>query len=296
MKKILKRILSAQQYARLARLYTNSLKLLTSAIIKVLPDLALHIQATEIDIKRKWDYERCDILLCLDHAGRSSACKKEPETVEWIENFLKEGNVLYDIGANIGVYSLVACKFFNSRIKVYAFEPAFPTFPLLCKNILLNNCQESIIPLPIALSDKTTIDSFNYWSLTDGSPGHAFGEAIDYKGDVFEPVCKQYVLGYRIDDLVKQFNIPPPNHMKIDIDGKELSVLKGAEETLSRPSVSSILLELQEGREEANQIIEFLAKKGFEVYSKHSYDQHMWVHNPSAAPTKIYNYIFKKSL
>lgn len=292
MKKIPKKLLSAQQYTRLRRLYTKSLKLLTSAIIKVLPDLALRIQATEIGIKRKLDYERCDIFLCLYHSNRYLACEKEPETVEWIESFLQEGDIFYDIGANVGAYSLVACKFFNQRIKIYAFEPAFPTFPLLCKNILLNDCQESIIPLPIALSDKTTVDSFNYKNLTPGGSHHAFGEAIDYKGDVFEPVCKQYVLGYRIDDLVKQFKIPIPNHMKIDVDGIELSVLKGAEETLFNPLVRSIILELQEGREEANQIIEFLVSKGFEIHSKHQY---VWARDPGAVSSRMYNYIFEKS-
>lgn len=277
MKKVLKRILSTRQYYKLAGFYAKFLKSLTSTIIKVLPDLALYIhEGAEVDLERKLDYKRCDILLCLEHIGRVYSCEKEPKTVEWIEHFLKEGDVFYDIGANVGAYSLVACKFFNSRIKIYAFEPAFPTFPLLCKNILLNNCQESIIPLPIALSDKTAVGSFNYHDLIEGSSGHAFGEAIDYKGDGFEPVYGQPMLSFRLDDLIKQFHLPIPNHIKIDVDGTEFNILKGAEKTLQ--TVNSILMELVEEEE----ITEFLAHKGLKFFSKCDID------------LGVYNYIFQR--
>lgn len=295
MKKRLRKIFSENQYKKLTGFIKK--KILVSfilAITKILPDRFLLIIKANVNLVKKMDYEHCDIFLNMDsiieYDTRLHSCKKEPETIEWIEMFFNEEDVFYDIGANVGAYSLVASKFFNGKIKVYAFEPAFPTFAQLCKNVLLNGCQGSIIPLQIALSDKTVIDNFNYHDLIPGGALHAFGEAIDYKGDVFKPVFKQPILSYRIDDLVKQFEIPIPNHIKIDVDGIEFSILKGADETLTNPLVSSILLELEEGDEEADQIIEFLARKGFEVHSKHKY-----VYGGDTGPfSKMYNYIFQR--
>jgi FkbM family methyltransferase len=70
---------------------------------------------------------------------------------------------------------------------------------------------------------------------------------IDYKGDRFDPVFKLRVLAFRLDDLVKHFRIPTPNQLKIDVDGIEIKVLKGAERTLCQPSVKSVILELEGG-------------------------------------------------
>ena len=89
---------------------------------------------------------------------------KEPETIEWINNF-KQKDVLYDIGANIGVFSLFASK---KKIKVLAFEPAFHNFKKLKKNIKLNkvnNCK----PHLIALSNKNYSEDFYFNSNETGT-------------------------------------------------------------------------------------------------------------------------------
>ncbi len=259
-------------------------------MLRRVPDTMLITLKSNIEIVKRMDYQRSEILLAVDsdleYISRLHSCRKEPETVEWIERFLKENDVFYDVGANVGAYSLVAAKFFKGNVKVYAFEPAFTTFPKLCKNVLINKCQESIIPLQIALSDTTTIDIFNYHNLTPGGALHALGKPVDYKGDIFTPIFKQPVLSYRIDDLINQFNVPTPNHMKLDIDGNEFKVLKGAEKTLDSPLMKSILLEIEEGNTDISRIIEFLACKGIKFHSKHG-------HGPSA---RIYNYIFQRDI
>src|SRR5215210_5569231 len=61
---------------------------------------------------------------------------KEPWTVEWIEQNLRDGDVLWDIGANVGVYSLIAAKV-ASGARVVAVEPGYATFASLCDNVLL---------------------------------------------------------------------------------------------------------------------------------------------------------------
>lgn len=240
-------------------------------MIKVLPDGGLVTLKSGIKVVKKMDYQRRDIFLEVDsdfeYRVRLHSCEKEPDTVNWIETFINEGDVLYDIGANSGVYSLVASKFFDGKITVYAFEPAFLNFAQLCKNLLLNRDKDCVVPVPVALSDKTSIANFNLCNLVPGGATHALGEALDPEGRAFTPVAQQAVLSYRVDDFIKQFGIRAPNHIKIDVDGNEFSILKGMEETLNGHSVKSVLLELNTGGGQDQEILEFLAQKGFKVHS-----------------------------
>ena len=280
MKKILKELLPENGYRRLAKLRRtlsfapqNPLAPILRAIDRQeFSDVSLLELQTAIDVKGRMDYQPYEIYLHIDslteYETRLHSCKKEPDTVKWIETFMKPGDTFYDIGANVGAYSLVAAKYFQGAVTVYAFEPAFLNFNQLCRNVFLNHCQETVIPLSVALSDSTRIDSFNYHDLVTGGSLHTLGEAIDYKGERFEPALKQPVLSYRTDDLIAQFNLPVPNHIKIDVDGIELSVLRGANQALSNAAVRSIVVELEEGENEA-QISEFVFSKGFQLHAKH---------------------------
>jgi len=76
-------------------------------------------------VVRRMDYERCPIYMYVDswfeNEVRLHSCKKEPGTIDWIESWFKPGDVFYDIGANIGAYSLVAFRFLSGKTKIYAF-------------------------------------------------------------------------------------------------------------------------------------------------------------------------------
>lgn len=224
---------------------------------------------------KKLDYRNREIYLNIDSSiedqTRLHSCAKEPETVRWIETFFKEGDVFFDIGANVGAYSLVAAKFFNGKVRVFAFEPSFLNFAQLNKNILINQCQASLTPLQVALSDHTALSTFNYSSLIPGGAFHAVGNPLDYQGNVFKPVYQNRVLAYRLDDLLDQFALPLPNHLKIDVDGIEFDILKGAEKTLSHPFLRSILIEIDEGMESSARVVDSLTRQGFCLHSKHKY-------------------------
>ena len=260
----------------------------------LLPGKALALLKENLTLVKKMDYAPRPILLNIEsrieHDVRLRSCAKEPETVQWIEDSFRSGDVFYDIGANVGVYSLVAAKANSGGVLIYAFEPAFRNFAQLCQNIYLNGSEDSIVPLPVALSDKTSIDNLNYQNLTPGGALHSLGLPRDYKGDLFAPVFQQRTLSYRLDDLVRLFAIEPPNHIKIDVDGIEASILRGAEETFKSPSIRSVLVEVEEGRPETTEILEFLECKGFEVRSKHSPNFGLW----PAQYSKSFNYIFTR--
>ena len=293
----LKRTLPERQWRRLSSVVQTLVSIAIQPIVlfaKVWPDVVLIEVKQRLGIVRRIDYERHEIFINVDslteYSSRLHSCKKEPETVEWIETLFEEGDVFFDVGANVGAYSLIACKFHGGAVKVYAFEPAFPTFVQLSKNIILNGCDEGIVPLQIALSERTGLETLNYHNVSPGGSLHALGESADNRGDVFEPVARQPVLAYRIDDLVEQFPIPAPNHMKIDVDGTELQILKGADHTVSSPLLRSIIVELEEGHQDRDQVVEFLSKRGLTLASRHRY-----LYGDEAGPSsRVYNYIFHR--
>ena len=67
---------------------------------------------------------------------------EEPFTADWIERSIKPGDVLYDVGANVGPYSLIAAKATSNGARIFAFEPSAPSFHGLSRNILINDCRE----------------------------------------------------------------------------------------------------------------------------------------------------------
>lgn len=214
---------------------------------------------------------------------RSKACSKEPETVKWIEYFIKQGDVFYDIGANVGAYSLLAYKQCKGEIIIHAFEPSFSTYNQLCRNILINHCQDKIFAHMIALSKESGISVFNYCSLEAGASLHALGANIDYKGDPFIPVYSSKVLSFSIDDLIDKYKFPLPNHIKLDVDGTEMDILYGAWKTLEDKNVKSVIVELCESKTEDKVVTDFLSEKGLKLFSKINHGD-----------GKIFNLIFER--
>ena len=221
----------------------------------------------EASVVRQLDYTRRPIYICVDswieNDVRLYPCSKEPYTVEWIEGWFKPGDVFYDIGANIGAYSLIVFKFLGGQTKIYAFEPGFVAFPQLCRNIYLNGGGKSIVPLQIALAHETSIAKFNYQNLVSGGALHSLGAAVDYLGRDFEPVLSLDALSYRLDDFVEQFGLQTPNHIKVDVDGTEYQVLQGSEKILGRPKLRSVLVEVHQERGIGGDIARLLEKNGF---------------------------------
>lgn len=245
---------------------------LGAGVISILPTYVWLRIRERAAIVRRMDYERHTILIHVDsyieETVRLNSCKREPGTVAWIEKFFERDDVFYDIGANVGAYSLVAFRFLGSRIKVFSFEPGFSTYPQLCRNIHLNEAGEVIVPLPVALFDQTSVTSFHYQNVLSGGALHALGSPVDQNGNPFQPVFSLPTLGYRLDDFIQQFHLPFPNHIKVDVDGPEYQVLKGAGEVLSRHELRTVLVEVNREDEIFNKITKFLKEKGLSFHSR----------------------------
>ena len=155
--------------------------------------------------------------------------RKEPETRHWIDTYVRPGEHLWDVGANVGGYSLYACLI--SGVTVTAFEPMAANFAVLAKNVALNGLSDRITPLCVALTNEDSIAPFHLSNAAAGSALHALGEPENADG-VFQAVGKQSVLAARGSTLVTMFGLHPPDHIKIDVDGHEQQVLEGMRDLL----------------------------------------------------------------
>jgi hypothetical protein len=123
-----------------------------------------------------------------------------------------------------------------------------------------------------------------------GGALHALGAAVDYKGDRFQPAVRQPVLAFCLDDLIKYFDLPFPTHLKLDVDGIELCILKGAGNTLGHDTLKSVLVEVVEGDDQSRKVVATLEEAGLKFHSKHKY-----VYGGDTGPSsRIYNYIFRR--
>lgn len=188
---------------------------------------------------------------------------KEPDTIQWIDQ-MDKNDILCDIGANIGIFSLYAAK---KGLKVIAFEPEALNFSELSQNAALNNFTNLIL-FNLAISERNELISFKMKSPHAGSANH---EVKQIKGEIKEDYIKQTVQGISLDQLITNGSIPCPNHIKIDVDGLEFEIVKGLKETLNNKILKSILIEIDENLPTASEIIKLIKDAGFRINSQSNY-------------------------
>lgn len=145
---------------------------------------------------------------------------------------VKKGDVVIDIGANIGYYSVLASKLVGKSGKVFAFEPDPQSIKLLERNIRLNNCQnvEVVASAVDSISGMATI-------IQDfANPGESRLAPAKGKGG-------RSVKVITLDTFLKQAGVQRVNVIKIDVEGIEAQVLSGAEEILKREKNVQLFIE-----------------------------------------------------
>src|SRR5882672_3808011 len=169
---------------------------------------------------------RCEIMhngIRVVYATPSSATKwrvdtlfeKEPITVNWIAEFAA-GEVLVDIGANVGMYTVWAAKTRGTR--VFAFEPEAQNYALLNRNIVLNDLGTQVKAYCLGLSDQAGFSELHLSGLDVGGSCHSLGERIDFKHEPMTPAFSQGCVSARLDDLVAAGVMPVPDYIKLDVD------------------------------------------------------------------------------
>jgi FkbM family methyltransferase len=184
----------------------------------------------------------------------STAWTKEKDTVNWIDDQFKDGDVFFDIGANIGVYSLIANKLKNN-LKIYSFEPESQSYSILNRNIRKNDAG-NIIAYNLALSDE---DSISFLSLSSSQPAKSNHQL----NDTAHSETQQGIISFKLDTLLEKYQLPAPNHIKIDVDGIELKIIYGMLRTLKNKKLKSIAIEIDFELEGSKKIEELILEQGF---------------------------------
>jgi FkbM family methyltransferase len=207
---------------------------------------------------------------------------KEPESIYWIQSF-KEREVLYDVGANIGIYSLY-CAFLFKTMAIYAFEPSRINYKRLFINAVMNR-YTNIIPLCIALgSDRKENMYWHDIDLTEGSTGGF----LSNQGEDMERVDVT-----SIDNVVIN-GLGVPNHIKIDVDGAEQEILEGMLVTLNKSAVKSVLMEIDLIKSNKPLIVEIMRQKGFVTNNEFNQLEHHSRYRRAREGIDVENVVFTR--
>lgn len=270
-----------------ARALESCIATIVALLMKMLPDGVSVALREKLTLQRPLDYE--DAVIHLRVTSRTEwdvrlrSCEKEPETVDWIQKTMAAGDVLYDIGANVGAYSLVAAHWTRGQALTYAFEPGYSTFANLVENIFMNRCEGSVIPFQLALGAETAVRGFQYASLEPGGATHG---GITGAGDPGHHRT-QALMCYRLDEFVSLFRLRPPTHLKIDVDGSELEILRGAPATMRSTSLEWVLVEVDVTSGQTAAVKELLEELGFSLAADHEHRggiTHNWIFRRTALP------------
>ncbi len=192
---------------------------------------------------------------------------KEPETLRWIDQFGGQG-AFYDIGANVGLYSLYYAQTQPGR--VYAFEPSALNLRLLSLNVSDNGLASRIIIVPSPLTESNEIASFRLSMLDEGGSMSTFGQDFGHDGSPLQSVLEYDTIGTTLDFMLASGLVSEaPSLIKIDVDGLEHLILRGAEKVLAIRSLRSILIEVNEDfRELAREVRQVLEAAGFQMMER----------------------------
>ena len=192
---------------------------------------------------------------------------KEPGTISWLSRTLQAEDVFFDIGANIGVYTIFAGRRIGNTGFVYSFEPHLPNAASLLHNIEANALQGRVRVISIPLSDQDAFGQFQYFSLNPSQANSQLGRS-DVRGKRFKPVATELKYGCRLDSLIEMGLLPAPTVVKIDVDGFESEVVGGMAKLLhsSRPPRS---IQIEVGAETYDNITAQMASAGYRMVERH---------------------------
>tara|TARA_B110000503_G_C7049857_1_gene371841 strand:+ start:166 stop:1041 length:876 start_codon:yes stop_codon:yes gene_type:complete len=218
---------------------------------------------------------------------------KEPETLEWIDSFQEKENLIFwDIGANIGLYSI-----YNSlkhpKSTTIAFEPSSSNLRVLTRNISINNLEKNIKVVPTPLTNKKNIfQEMKEGQFVEGGALNSFGEKFDFEGKEFKPTMKYNLLGTTMNYFIENSILDIPDYVKIDVDGIEHLILQGGDKFLNNEKVKSLSIEINENfKEQYDKVLNLMEKFNFKIVHKKHNDS---LFSEGSRFINTYNYIFLK--
>jgi FkbM family methyltransferase len=170
----------------------------------------------------------------------------EPDTTQFIRDVLRPGMVFVDVGANNGLFSLLAAHYVGGAGRVFAFEPNPPVFAALTQHVELNQLADRIRVFDCALSDRATDAArLHVWPEHSGfssldavsapGAGHfADGSTVTIRTETFDEWFAREAVGVETIDL-----------LKMDVEGFEGQVVAGMAKTLAARRIARLIVETQ---------------------------------------------------
>jgi FkbM family methyltransferase len=200
----------------------------------------------------------------LTHFRIATFSTKEPETLAWIDA-LPQGSVLWDVGANVGLYSCYAAKARSCR--VIAFEPSVFNLELLARNVYLNRLTSRVTIVPLPLCERVADSTLNMTTTRWGGALSSFGVEHGFDGEALNKVFEFRTIGVSGDEFVTKLGVPYPDYIKMDVDGIEHLILRGGREVLKR--VRGVQIEINDAFEnQAQESRHLLEATGLHFVSK----------------------------
>lgn len=207
----------------------------------------------------------------------------EQDEILFIKRFLRDGDIFFDIGANIGLYSNLAAQRVGRMGCVYAFEPTPTTFQRLTDNIQLNNA-ENIKAINAGLSDltgtmllKTCIGGMDAWNSFAAHPKIKNLKEVPVKV-------------YSFDDFLsmEKMDLSKIALSKIDVEGWEMQVLKGGKNLFSNKEAPVLLIEFTDENSfsagySCNELYDFVRSLGYQWFKYDAARNHL-----NEQPKKMY--------
>ena len=168
---------------------------------------------------------------------------KEPEVRYFIDKYISDDDVYFDIGSNVGVFSIYAGKR-HPGISIYCFEPEYSNLNVLKENIICNDLMQRTKIYSVAISNFIGLSMLHLQDTSEGSAAHIESRKPISKTDEGYPVVwSEGITCVTLDYLCEQLGVVP-NVMKIDTDGSEDKILEGAVGTLSDTRLRSLVIEI----------------------------------------------------
>jgi FkbM family methyltransferase len=166
----------------------------------------------------------------------------------FLEKTITEGSIVFDLGAHVGFYTLLASVLVGCRGKVFAFEPLPANFLYLKEHLRINKTT-NVTVIEAAVSDRIGVAYFE-------------DNASSFQGHISSQ-GKLQVKTVSLDKLINTGEIPSPNYIKIDVEGAEMQVLSGAKSLLENAHPTIFLA--THGRDVHQQCCLFLTSLGYQL-------------------------------